>query len=63
MKYDTLFYPFFLEGVVLDRALVQPDGFHPNPAGVDAIVKAIAPLAERLVQQARTRRTATPTQK
>ena len=63
MKYEALFYPFFLEGVALDRALVQPDGLHPNPAGVDAIVKGIAPLAERLVQQARTRRAATPTQK
>jgi acyl-CoA thioesterase-1 len=62
-KYDTLFYPFFLEGVALDRALVQPDGLHPNPAGIDAIVKAIAPLTERLVQQARTRRAGTPTQK
>src|SRR5262245_30494893 len=55
-KYEALFYPFFLEGVVLDRALMQPDGLHPNPAGVDAIVKGITPLAERLVQQARTRR-------
>jgi len=63
MKYDALFYPFFLEGVALDRALVQPDGLHPNPQGVDAIVKGIAPLAERLVQQARTRRAGTPTQK
>jgi acyl-CoA thioesterase-1 len=63
MKYEALFYPFFLEGVALDRALVQPDGLHPNPAGVDAIVKAITPLAERLVQQARSRRAGTPTQK
>ena len=63
MKYDVLFYPFFLEGVALDRALVQPDGLHPNPAGVDAIVNAITPLAERLVQQARTRRAGAPAQK
>ena len=63
MKYDALFYPFFLEGVVLDRALVQADGLHPNPQGVDAIVKSIAPLAERLVQQARTRRTDVPAKK
>jgi acyl-CoA thioesterase I len=62
MKYDALFYPFFLEGVALDRALVQPDGLHPTPAGVDAIVKAITPLAERLVAQARTR-PRTPAQK
>ena len=63
MKYDALFYPFFLEGVVLDRALVQPDGLHPNPQGVDVIVKSITPLAERLVQQARARRTGAPTGK
>ena len=63
MKYDALFYPFFLEGVALDRALVQPDGLHPNPAGVDAIVKAITPFAERLAQQARTRRAGAPAQK
>src|SRR5215510_2532802 len=62
-KYDVLFYPFFLEGVALDRALVQPDGLHPNPAGVDAIVKRIQPLAERLVQQVKTRRTGVPAKK
>jgi acyl-CoA thioesterase I len=62
-KYETLFYPFFLEGIVLERSLMQPDGIHPNPAGVEAIVKAITPLAERLVQQGRTRRAGTPAQK
>jgi acyl-CoA thioesterase-1 len=50
-KYGVLFYPFFLEGVALDRRLIQPDGLHPNPKGVEAIVKAIAPLAVQLVQQ------------
>ena len=63
MKYDAMFYPFFLEGVALDRALVQPDGLHPNPKGVDVIVKGIEPLAERLVQQAKARRTGAPAQK
>jgi acyl-CoA thioesterase-1 len=62
-KYEVLFYPFFLEGVALDRALVQPDGLHPNPAGVDAIVKGIQPLAERLVQQAKARRAGVPARK
>jgi acyl-CoA thioesterase-1 len=51
-KYGVLFYPFFLEGVALDRALIQPDGLHPNPRGVEAIVKSIAPLTVQLVQQA-----------
>jgi len=51
-KYGALFYPFFLEGVALDRTLVQPDGLHPNPKGVDVIVKNITPLAVALVRQA-----------
>jgi acyl-CoA thioesterase-1 len=55
-KYGTLFYPFFLEGVALDPKLVQPDGLHPNPAGVDVIVARIAPMAVELVTQAKTRR-------
>jgi acyl-CoA thioesterase-1 len=57
-KYDVIFYPFFLEGVALDRALVQPDGLHPNPKGVDVIVKNIAPLTTKLVQQAQAAPTA-----
>jgi acyl-CoA thioesterase I len=56
-KYDVLFYPFFLEGVALNRALVQPDGLHPNPKGVDAIVTRITPLAMELVHQAQGKRT------
>ncbi len=56
-KYGVLFYPFFLESVALDRALVQPDMLHPNPKGVDAIVARIAPLAVELVNQAKTPRT------
>ena len=56
-KYDVLFYPFFLEGVALNRALVQPDGLHPNPKGVDAIVNRITPLAMELVHQAQGKRT------
>src|SRR5258705_2415382 len=55
-KYGVLFYPFFLEGVALDRALVQPDGLHPNPKGVDAIVSRITPLAIELVRQAQRKR-------
>jgi len=51
-KYKVLFYPFFLEGVALDRTLVQPDGLHPNPRGVDVVVKNIMPLAIKLVRQA-----------
>ena len=50
-KYDVLFYPFFLDGVVLNRQLLQQDGLHPNPGGVDVIVRNITPMVIRLIQQ------------
>lgn len=50
-QYDVPLYPFFLDGVALDPALNQPDGIHPNPAGVKVIVNKILPLLEsELVQ-------------
>lgn len=52
-KYAVLFYPFFLDGVVLKTNLLQADGLHPNPMGVDVIVKNITPMAVRLVQEAK----------
>ena len=36
--YDTLFYPFFLEGVAAQAKYALRDGVHPNEAGVNAIV-------------------------
>ena len=51
-KYGVLYYPFFLEGVALQAQLIQPDGLHPNPKGVEVIVKNIEPLVIKLVQQA-----------
>ena len=50
-KYGTLLYPFFLEGVALDRSLIQPDGLHPNSRGVDVLVKNITPSVVKLIQQ------------
>ena len=52
-KYGVLFYPFFLDGVVLKTNLLQADGLHPNPMGVEVIVKNITPMVVRLVQQAK----------
>jgi acyl-CoA thioesterase-1 len=40
-------YPFFLSGVAGDKALVQPDGLHPNAEGVARIASGIAPLVEQ----------------
>lgn len=42
-KYDVPLYPFFLEGVALDRKLNQEDGMHPNAQGVAIMVDGILP--------------------
>ena len=51
-RYSVEFYPFFLEGVAADPKLNQPDGLHPNPKGVEAIVAAILPSVEQLLSKA-----------
>ena len=47
-QYGVLFYPFILDGVALNPKLNQADGIHPNPAGVQIIVKRILPDVIRL---------------
>jgi acyl-CoA thioesterase-1 len=42
-KYRVPLYPFFLEGVATEPSLNQPDGLHPNAAGVAEIVRRILP--------------------
>jgi acyl-CoA thioesterase-1 len=51
-EYGVALYPFFLEGVAADSSLNQPDGMHPNAAGVAKIVENILPEVEKLVTQA-----------
>lgn len=48
---DVIYYPFFLEGVAGDAKLLQPDGIHPNAAGVDVIVAGILPDVQRLLAE------------
>lgn len=55
-KYGALLYPFFLDGVAADLTLTQPDGMHPNAAGVGVIVDRILPKVEELIARARARR-------
>lgn len=55
-KYGLLLYDFFLDGIVADKSLNQPDGLHPTAVGVDRIVERILPKAEELVAQARAKR-------
>lgn len=38
-KYRVPLYPFYLEGVAGQRRLIQPDGLHPNAAGVQVVVR------------------------
>ena len=49
-KYEAPLYPFFLEGVATQRDLNQPDGIHPNAAGVAEIVARIKPHVVRLLE-------------
>jgi acyl-CoA thioesterase-1 len=48
-----VFYPFFLDGVVLDAKLNQDDGMHPTGKGVAEIVRRILPSVEELIARAR----------
>ncbi len=47
--YDVVSYPFFLDGVAADPTLNQPDGIHPNKAGVTVLVERFSPAAQELV--------------
>ncbi len=48
-EFDTVFYPFFLDGVAREADLNQPDGIHPNAEGVAIIVEKILPFVEELI--------------
>lgn len=48
-KYGAIHDPFFLEGLVGDRALFQPDGIHPNAKGVEKLVARFGPLVLDLI--------------
>jgi acyl-CoA thioesterase-1 len=43
-KYKLPFHRFFLDGAITDRAKLLGDGMHPNPDGVDAMVKKFLPV-------------------
>jgi acyl-CoA thioesterase-1 len=54
-RYDVPLYPFFLEGVMGDRAQHLPDQLHPNVVGVDTIVKNILPSVDALLKTVETK--------
>lgn len=52
-QYGAPIYPFFLEGVVTDKALMLPDGVHPNAKGVSRVVEGLWPLVEAALKAQR----------
>ena len=52
-KHDADLYPFFLQGVVGNRALLLPDGVHPNFEGIKRIVTGILPTVQRSLARPR----------
>lgn len=61
-RYDALLYPFFLANVAGRPDYNQPDGLHPNPAGVAVIVRGILPVAETFLARLGAVPTTTATQ-
>lgn len=55
-EYDTLIYPFFLDGVAGERDLNLSDGIHPTPKGVSLVVERILPSVESLIERVKKRR-------
>ena len=45
--HDAPLDPFILQGVIGNRALMLPDGVHPNAKGVERIADRLAPLLEK----------------
>lgn len=48
-KHGVTLYPFFLDGVIGHPDLLQRDGLHPTPAGVDVVVSKIMPVLDRML--------------
>jgi acyl-CoA thioesterase-1 len=46
-QHDVALYPFFLDGVAGQPALVQRDGIHPTAEGISQIVEGILPTVKR----------------
>lgn len=52
-RYRVPLYPFFLDGVIGERALLLADGIHPNERGVEKIVAAIVPQVVAQLKETR----------
>ena len=52
-KYSVSFYPFILDNVVTDKALMLGDNMHPNAKGVAVVAEGLAPLVEEALPNAK----------
>lgn len=50
-QYETIFDPFFFEGIIDQPAFFQEDGLHPNAAGNAQIVERLGPLVLELIDR------------
>ncbi len=57
-RHGAILYPFFLDGVALDKKLNLGDGLHPNQRGITVIVERILPAVEELIMRAKARKAA-----
>jgi acyl-CoA thioesterase I len=48
-KYDAPFYPFFLDGVIMQPDMMLNDGIHPNAKGVTRVVAGVEPLVSKVL--------------
>ncbi|MGD9913368.1 MAG: arylesterase [Rhizobiaceae bacterium] len=48
-KHGVPLYPFFMDGVAADAALLQSDGMHPNAKGAAIMAERILPVVEQIV--------------
>ena len=50
-QYEAPLYPFFLDGVVANKALMLDDDIHPNAKGVKRVVEGLSPLVEAALKK------------
>lgn len=50
-KYQLAYLPFMLEGVALNKSLMQDDGLHPNKEGQPLVLQNILPYLQPLLNE------------
>ncbi len=50
-KYQLAYLPFMLEGVALNKSLMQDDGLHPNKEGQPLVLQNILPYLQPLLDE------------